>query len=46
MIKYMVTQNNTASYFDNYDDAVASMIYDDAELWQMVEENSYIKVYI
>ena len=46
MRKYMVTQNNTSSFFADIDEAIASMTFEDAELWEEVTENSYIKVYL
>lgn len=46
MKKYMVTQNNTSSFFEDIDEAIASMTFEDAELWEEVLENSYIKIYL
>lgn len=44
--KYLVTQNEQASYFDTYTEAFLSMIYEDAELWERDEYGCYIKIYL
>lgn len=44
--KYLVTQNEQASYFETYEEAVASMQYEDAELWEKDEYGCYIKIYL
>jgi len=46
MKKYMVTQNNKCEFFEVFEDAIQSMIFEDAELWLEVEDNSYIKLFL
>lgn len=46
MKKYMVTQNNTSSFFEDIEEAKKAMTFEDAELWEEVVPNSYIKIYL
>jgi len=46
MKTYMVTQNNSCEFFEVFEDAVQYMIFEDAELWLEVEDNSYIKLFL
>jgi hypothetical protein len=44
--KYLVTQNNEATFFELFEDAVASMTFEDAELWEKDEFGCYIKIFL
>lgn len=43
--KFMLTQNNEASYYDTLEQAIAEIKYDDAEVWERDSYNCFIKIY-
>jgi len=44
--KYLVTQNDEALFFENLQEAQASMVSADAELWERDSNGCYIKIYL
>jgi hypothetical protein len=44
--KYLVTQNNEATFFEDLQKAKDFMTYEDAELWEKDEYGCYIKIFV
>ena len=46
MMKYMLTQNMEAFYFDTLEEAQAAAKYPDAEIWQRIDStDNFTKVW-
>ena len=44
--KFLLTQNQTASYFKTLEEAVAAIQFEDAEVWERDFQGCYIKIYL
>ena len=46
MMKYMLTQNETASYYETLEEAIAAVQYPEAEIWERINStDNFTKVW-